>query len=377
MRVLMTADAVGGVWSYALTLAESLRSDDVEVTLATLGPRPDRTQRMAADRLGNVRLFESSYRLEWMPEGWKDVDAAGQWLMQLADDEAIDIVHLNGYALASLPWQQPTICVAHSCVSSWWRAVHGVSPPAEWSAYCRGVAQGLRSADHVVAPSHAFLSELRSCYDEIEHAQVIHNGITRRGADAESKQRLPIVFACGRPWDAAKNMAVLDAAADQVTWRVYLAGNAAGPDGAYFRGSALHLLGSLSNEDVALWLSRASIFVHPALYEPFGLAVLEAASFGCALVLADIPTLRELWEGAAEFFDPRDARALLATLDSLIADPDRRRRLGAAARDRADCYSARAMASAYRDLYEASLYGAPITRIEPVRLDLQPCGIQA
>src|SRR5688572_10649900 len=99
MRILMTADAVGGVWSYALTLAESLRSDDVEVTLATMGPRPDRAQRMAADKLGNVRLFESSYRLEWMPEGWKDVGAAGRWLMQLADDAAIDIVHLNGYAL--------------------------------------------------------------------------------------------------------------------------------------------------------------------------------------------------------------------------------------------------------------------------------------
>ncbi len=31
----------------------------------------------------------------------------------------------------------------------------------------------------------------------------------------------------------------------------------------------------------------------PARYEPFGLSVLEAALSGCALVLGDIPSLRE------------------------------------------------------------------------------------
>lgn len=355
MRVLMTADAVGGVWSYAMTLCASLQAHDVEVTLATLGPRPSADQARAAAQSSNVRLFSSDYRLEWMPEGWQDQEAAGDWLLALADAEAVDLVHLNGYALAALPWQRPTVCVAHSCVSSWWRAVHGAALPSEWQAYRRGVVEGLNCADQVVAPTNAFLAELRACYEGGWPARVIYNGMAGRPEVAASEQRKPIVFACGRLWDAAKNMAVLDDAARELAWPVVLAGDLTGPDGSRFNRSSLRTLGAVPRDEIASWLGRASIFVHPALYEPFGLAVAEAAASGCALVLADIPTLRELWDGAAEFFDPRDARELSVKLNALIANAPRRRELGIAARKRAASYSAQVMADRYNDLYEGLL----------------------
>jgi hypothetical protein len=41
MKVLMTADAVGGVWTYALELSGALARHDIEVVLATMGPLPD------------------------------------------------------------------------------------------------------------------------------------------------------------------------------------------------------------------------------------------------------------------------------------------------------------------------------------------------
>jgi glycogen(starch) synthase len=357
MRILMTADAVGGVWSYALTLCASLQAHAIDVTLATFGPRPSEAQRLAAARLGNVRLFVSDHPLEWMAEGCNDQEAGGLWLMKLADAEAADIVHVNGYSLAALPWDRPTVCVAHSCVSSWWQAVHGASPPAEWETYRRRVERGLNTANRIVAPTKAFLSQLYSCYDVSRPAQVIHNGISCSTQETLSRRRLPIVFACGRPWDVAKNMGVLDAAARELQWHVYLAGNSMGPDGVCFHGSSLRSLGSLSNEDVTSWLRRATIFVHPALYEPFGLAVVEAAAAGCALVLADIATLRELWDGAAEFFNPRDASELKCKLDALIADPERQRQLGVAAQQRSASYGARAMGDDYRSLYEALMHG--------------------
>jgi glycosyltransferase involved in cell wall biosynthesis len=355
----MTADAVGGVWSYAMTLCAQLQAHDIDVTLATLGPRPSAAQRLAAARLGNVRLFASDHRLEWMPEGWRDQEAAGHWLMRLADVAAADVVHVNGYSLAALPWQRPTVCVAHSCVSSWWRAVHGVAPPSEWDAYRRGVERGLNAADRVVAPTNAFLAQLYSCYDVSRPSLVIRNGIHCGSEDSSWRRRLPIVFACGRPWDASKNMGVLDAAAREVPWHMYLAGNLVGPDGASFHCSSVRALGSLSHVDVMSWLRRSSIFVHPAVYEPFGLAVAEAAAAGCVLVLADIPTLRELWDGAAEFFEPRDAGELKRTLDALIADPMRQRQLGVAARQRAAEYGAQAMGEGYRQLYESLLQETP------------------
>ncbi len=65
----------------------------------------------------------------------------------------------------------------------------------------------------------------------------------------------------------------------------------------------------------------SSVFASCARYEPFGLAVLEAAQAGMALVLSDIPSLREIWDGAAMFADPRDAAGFAAALRVALDDP--------------------------------------------------------
>ena len=118
LRVLMTGDAVGGVWSYALELARSLGPRDVEVCLATMGPLPSAEQRRDAAAIPNLHLVTSDYALEWMDEPWEDVDSAGGWLRVLEERIGADVVHLNGYAHAALPFRAPVVVVAHSCVCS-------------------------------------------------------------------------------------------------------------------------------------------------------------------------------------------------------------------------------------------------------------------
>jgi glycogen synthase len=352
MKLLMTADAVGGVWTYAIDLCSALFEHGVEIVLATLGPRPTKEQRSAATALGNVRLVESDYRLEWQFEAWDDVAAAGEWLLDLATSHDVDVVHLNGYSHAALPWKCPVVCVAHSCVSTWWQAVYGKLPPLGWDEYRRHVADGLNSADIVVAPTAAFLKQLRTCYAFARPTRVIRNG---RASSVQSWMvpRQPIVLACGRPWDASKNMRVVDEASEHAPWVAYVIGDPQGPDGQVFTSRAIRALGARPSQEVQKWMHRASVFVHPALYEPFGLVVLEAATAGCALVLADIPTLRELWNGAAEFFDPRNGQDLRVTLARLLADPRRQRELAAAARARANEYRIESVAAEYLEAYRA------------------------
>ena len=48
-----------------------------------------------------------------------------------------ELVHLNGYAHAALPWRVPVVVVAHSCVLSWWQAVFGEAAPARYAEYRR------------------------------------------------------------------------------------------------------------------------------------------------------------------------------------------------------------------------------------------------
>jgi glycosyltransferase involved in cell wall biosynthesis len=341
-----------------------LAKQDIDIVLATMGPRPTGAQRDAIAMLPNVQLMESDFRLEWMSDPWSDVHAAGDWLLAIAARTQVDVVHINGFAHAALPWRRPVVCVAHSCVYSWWHAVHGCAPPAEWDTYRSHVIAGVANADRVVAPTAAFLEQLRACYEFSSRCEVIQNADGRSTSSAYALvTRLPVILACGRPWDAAKNIMLLDTAVTDLSaeydrigqqgprWRSYVIGPTQEPDGQEYSPSALRALGALSARGVDEWLRRASIFVHPAVYEPFGLAVLEAARAGCALVLADIPTMRELWNGAAEFFDPRDGADLRRVLELLISQPRKRQRLADAALERANCYRADVMAEAYARLY--------------------------
>jgi glycogen(starch) synthase len=344
MRVLIGTDCVGGVWTYSLELSRALAERGVDVSLATMGGRLSAAQRREAYRAPLRSLDTSEYALEWMPDPWRDVDASGDWLLERAAQHAVDVVHLSTYAHAALDWPVPTVLVGHSCVWSWWRAVHGTDPPPEWNRYRERVRDGLAAADAVVAPTEAMAAELRRHYG-VEEVAVIPNGVS--APSAGSLRREPFVLAAGRLWDPAKNLATLDAVAGDLQWPVLAAG--ALGDGQWAR--AVRPLGELSRAELRWLAERAAIFTAPARYEPFGLAAVEAARAGCALVLGDIPSLREVWGEAALYVDPDDRRALRRTLRRLIAEPDMRRALAVAARRRSRRYRPPVMAEAYRGVY--------------------------
>src|ERR1051326_3583676 len=159
-RVLMTGDAVGGVWTYCLELAKALGELGIETILATMGPSPNPVQRDEAQTLPSMRLEESNFKLEWMENPWPEIQRAGEWLLGLEDKFRPDIVHLNGYVHAALPWKNPVVVVAHSCVLSWGGAVSGEAAPCTWTRYRHEVRRGLTSADLVVAPAWAMLSAI-------------------------------------------------------------------------------------------------------------------------------------------------------------------------------------------------------------------------
>ncbi len=354
-RVLMTADAVGGVWQYSVDLATALGARGIETTLAVMGPAMTESQ---SDELvrRNLRFVEAPFKLEWAESPWDDVERAGEWLLALESVIRPDIVHLNGFCHASLRWKSIPIVVAHSCVRSWWRAVHGVEAPPEWSRYSTAVAAGLRSARLVVAPSYAMLSALHDEYGAFGPARVIANGrecVDRMPAAAPIKTDM--VLSAGRLWDPAKNVVALRDVAPQLSWRVFVAGETDGNCLDLESATNITWLGRLSDAAMARWLARAAIYALPARYEPFGLSVLEAAAAGCALVLGDIPSLRENWSGAALFVPPNDRHALESAIRALIDDTAGRQRLATRAMESARRFTVARMATAYMDAYESVL----------------------
>jgi glycogen synthase len=349
-RVLMTADAVGGVWDYALEVAQGLAEHGVQVTLATMGPRPREDQREQVRQVPHLELVESDFKLEWMQDPWDDVDAAGDWLMHLERRVQPDVVHVNGYSHGALAWQAPVLVVAHSCAVSWWSAVRGGAAPPSWDEYRRRVREGLRAASLVVAPTAAMLSEVGRHYGPLSATQVVRNG--RSLADYEGIAKRKIVFSAGRLWDEAKNIRTLDSAAEGLPWEVVVAGDTRSPEGGTSSARHVQLLGKISASEMADWYGGASIYALPARYEPFGLTVLEAALSHCALVLGDVPSLRELWQDAALFVDPNDEEGLHDTLLALMHNDGLRMRLAQTAYQRALDYSAEQMACSYLLLYQ-------------------------
>lgn len=351
IRVVMTTDAVGGVWRYALDAAAELRGDGVAVTLVGLGPRPDDRQNAEVETAG-IPLFWLDTDLDWTVDDFAGARCVGLALDAFVRNLRPHLLHINTPALAPfVSAHVPQLVATHSCLATWWQATKGTPLPDEWQWHRRLTGLGLANGDIAVAPSAAFAAAVQREYGPLRHMRVVHNG----GRPIAPGRKGAFALSAGRWWDEAKNAAVLKAAAERTIWPVQVAGALRGPRGDGIEAGPLQWLGELPHGQLAEWIAQAPVFVSLSLYEPFGLSVLEAASAGAALVLADIPTFRELWGGCAVFVDPSDPGAVAAALDDLAGDPARRERLGADASMRARDFSLRRQADGLLDAYRSVL----------------------
>lgn len=359
IRLLMTVDAVGGVWQYGTELARALRPLGFEIVLVVLGPPPSPVQRTAIKRMRGIKLIETGLPLDWL-SGAASTRAAAAEVAMIARRVKADLIHLNSPALAAgQAYGVPVIGVAHGCLATWWaaaRAGQALQPDFVWHRDM--MAQGLRSCDRVIAPSLSFAETVRGVYGLPALPQVVHNGRAlpaRVLAVAGSNCALT----AGRLWDEVKNLATLDAAAALTAFPFFAAGDTKAPHGEVSSAQHLRLLGQLDSSAMAARLEQRPVFVSAATFEPFGLAVLEAAAARCPLVLSDIPTFRELWAEAAVFVPAHDARRFAEEIDTILRDSDRRDALGEAAYICAQRFTPERMASAmaehYRDLIAARL----------------------
>ncbi|HST92332.1 MAG TPA: glycosyltransferase family 4 protein [Brevundimonas sp.] len=362
-HVLMTTDAVGGVWTYALDLAEGLMRRGVAVTLAVLGPEPRPGQRRAAERIPGLSLVMTGLPLDWTADDAGALADAARGVAALASERGADLVHLNSPALAGCArFPAPVIGVCHSCLASWWDAVRGDEPmPLSFRWRTDLLARGYAACDRLIAPSYAFMQTTAALYGVVPHT--VHNGrAASRAAGAGARE--PVVMTSGRLWDDGKNIRTLDRAAGRMRGPVHAAGPLTGPDGQSVSLEHILALGQLDATALAADLQRSAVFASLAHYEPFGLGVLEAAQAGCALVLSDIPTFRELWQGAAVFVPADDDRAAAEVLDDLLDDPDRAATLGRAAADRAARFTTDALTDGVLAVYaEAIGARAPLPEV--------------
>ncbi len=352
-RLLLTADAVGGVWSYSIDLAEALSRRGITVILVTLGPPPGDAKRRQAEAIPGLRLIQTDLPLDWTAANREQLRRTGLCLAELARDMHVDVVQLHAPALAmSGDWHAPVVSVMHSCVATWWQALRQASLPDDFMWRIEATRLGLLRSSLVVAPTQAFASQVQRVYGLSRCPAVVHNGRSPAGTVAALRSDSVVTF--GRLWDEGKNAATIDRIAARLKVPVIAAGSLSGPNSTAIELHHAQAPGELTAPEIEALLAVRPIFVSAALYEPFGLGVLEAAQRGCALVLSDIPTFRELWNDAAIFVPPHDDAAFARSIETLLAEPEQRTRLGDAARTQSRRFDvdtlAESMISCFRSL---------------------------
>jgi glycosyltransferase involved in cell wall biosynthesis len=355
-RLLMTCDAVGGVWQYATDLAAAIVPHGVETVLAVMGPVPARSP---AAESGGVKVIDTGLPLDWLATGPEPVLAAGEAIASLAHEIGADLVQLNSPTLAAgARFEVPVVAVAHGCVATWWQAARAdlLDPALAWHAQLS--RRGFGAADLVVAPSAAYAEDVAATYGLAAPPVTVHNGRTPPGPVTGAVSAH--AFTAGRLWDEAKGTALLDRAAARLATPIRAAGPLVAPHGQAAIAAHLHTLGMLDTTGMAAELACRPVYVSNATFEPFGLAVLEAAQAGCPLLLSDIPTFRELWNGVATFVDPTDEEGFATEIARLIADPVLADRLGRAAAIRAERYVPERTAAAMAALYAGLLGTAEV-----------------
>lgn len=349
----MTTDTLGGVWVYSYELCKALEQHNVEVHLAAMGAWPSENQEQLFSDLKNVTLYKSDYKLEWMQNPWEDVENARKWLNSIYQTVHPDLIHLNNYVQAEEDWDCPVVSVFHSCVNTWWQAVKSTNAPKEWDTYAEIVQQSLNNSDVVVAPTEAILEKAVETHGISSATKVIPNG---RSLDFSNSKKEEFILCTGRIWDEAKNLQLISEIAKELPWKVYIAGDNCDPNsGKEIEIENVEFLGNLNQDEIKDWMERASIFVSPTKYEPFGLAILEAAMAGCALAVSDLDTLQENWNDTALFFNPENASEAKEKLMILITDANLRKEFSAKAKERSQFFNSEKMAAAYHEVYQELL----------------------
>jgi glycosyltransferase involved in cell wall biosynthesis len=379
MHVLITADTVGGVWTYTRELVTGLAARGIRVTLVSFGRIPTPAQSAWLEGLTSVEYLPTGFRLEWMQEADGDVADSIRYLQGIVRERKPDLLHLSQFCYGALDAKLPKIVVAHSDVISWNRAVHGAQPAGRWAEwYCGVVSEGLAGASLVVAPSHWMLGQVESCYGIKLRSRVIYNGRTPEQFNRLCRKR-EYAASAGRLWDEGKQsrllmelghpplpilvagaLALEDEGEPELPEHAFPEHGPSSDDeqercGPPYR-PAVHCRGVLSEAGMRELLARAAIYIATSKYEPFGLAPLEAALSGCALVANDIPSLREVWGAAALYFRKDDTSSLAELLALLHGN----RELCLDYADRAYAhacrnYSAARMVDEYVEAYRALL----------------------
>lgn len=363
MRILLTTDTNGGIWTFTTELTTELLQRGHAVALVSMGRQPSHEQ--SAWCAGQSRAHGSAFQftssnapLEWMEKNEFVFKQGSGVLFHVAQRFRPDVLHSNQFCFGALSIDIPKLVTAHGDVISWAKACRprGLDQTRWLRQYRSLVTHGLHACDAIASPTRWMALELARHYKDLPPSYVIHNG--KNFAPPMSRTRTLQAVTAGRLVDEAKNIDLLRTVNSPIP--IYVAGER--PSGCSRQIGRSILLGALPQSSLLTLLARSSLYIATSIYEPFGFAPLEAAICGCAVIANDIASLHEVWGDDALYFD--GPRSLSALLHQLNRDEERLAEARQRSFARASELTSRRMADGYEALYRALLAGRTVVQPE-------------
>ncbi len=358
MRILMTTDTVGGVWTFTSELTQQLLHRGHEVYLVSFGRPPSPEQEHCFDEWpndGRLTTLFTGIPLEWMQN---NEAAFEQGQEEILDDAACfrpDLILSNQFCFGALDTSHPRIVIGHSDVLSWARACRpSALEPSPWlKRYTEMVQTGLDGASAVITPTAWMGNALAESFSLPSGFKVIHNAVTVSQPTEPPPNRKFQAITAGRLWDVAKGLDTLRDLDYQVPLLVAGDNTFESPDPEASWPGRLAPLGSLSQIALHRYFRESTFYICASRYEPFGLAPLEAALCGCVPIVRDIPSLREVWEDGALYFT--DNASLTSILKALGSNYKLLNEARFRAGQRAQHFTPKRMTDSYLALFESIL----------------------
>src|SRR3989344_1426451 len=117
--------------------------------------------------------------------------------------------------------------------------------------------------------------------------------------------------------------------------------------------SQVALCGYLESKDLKLLFDYAKAYVFPSLSEGFGIPGLNAMAANIPVVCSDIPTLQEIYQDAALYFDPGNSGDIADKIKKILEDQKTRAILVKKGMGQVGKYSWQKMARETLDVYES------------------------
>jgi glycogen synthase len=356
MRLLITTDTIGGVWTFSLELVRGLLDRGCAVALISFGRPPSSTQQGSCDVLTEqfserFLYVPSDAPLEWMEANGSAFTKGAPLLARIATQFDVDLLHSNQLCFGALDLPIPKIVTVHSDVLSWAQSCGTTLANSHWlQQYLSLVRAGLGGAGAVVAPTRWMMRALAKLYPLPETRVTIPNG--RFIAPSHNDMRTLQAITAGRLWDPAKDLFLLTnvdspipiLVAGKIQRESSVAPSALGP---------FELLGEVAEDQLLNLFRQSAIYVCTSKYEPFGLAPLEAALCGCAVLARGIPSLREVWQDGALYFT--DAASLSLLLQRLSDCPETLHDIQMRSCQRARHFTRDRMVDQYFKLFEVTI----------------------